>query len=212
MILCFTFVISILFLLKILEVLPPGNSIKEQPDQSRSRKEEETGKPGFRREYTDPKTAAEKYCKNVLLKKNIKGFGEKLLSNMADDLEIVQGVFYFRKNQNSHYQAVATYALADQVRIEKFQEGESLPGEAAKRENVTILRNLPDDYRRVESGLGSDSPRFLYLVPVIHEKNCMALLEVSTFKELSDNKVNALSYFITLGGKKLSQFLEKTDV
>ena len=164
------------------------------------------------REVLNPKTSVDKLLKNVMLKRSPRTFGEKLLSNFARGFDIVQGVFYVLNEETGKYDPHSFYAIADISNVRSFKPGESIPGQAALKPEVTVLKNIPDNYREIESGLGKRSPGFIYFIPLLHEKNCLAILEISTFREVSEQRLNALNYFISFGGKKFSQFMEKINV
>ncbi len=164
------------------------------------------------KEIINPKTSVEKLLKNVMLKRSTETFGEKLLGNFARGFDIVQGVFYEYNTESSSFEPRSFYAVTDPLNVQAFKPGESLPGQAVKKEDIAAIRNIPENYRKIESGLGNRSPKFIYFIPVMHEKQCLALLEISTFKEISEQKLDALKFFMTFAGKKFTQFREKINV
>ena len=184
-----------------------------------SKKRRDDGKPEQKipeknilpREFIDPKLSAEKLFKNVHLKTSLRSFGKKLLGNISDDMEIMQGIFYIFSQTENIYEPVATYALTDNPHIRNFSPGDGITGEAVRKKEVTLVRDLPEGYRQIASGLGSRSPGFIYFIPLIYEDACLGLVEISTFKEFPENKLSALGYCIHLGGIKLRQFLEKMN-
>ena len=123
----------------------------------------------------------------------------------------MQGVFYIFNSGENNFEPAASYAIVDNTGIRPFRPGEAITGEAALKEEITVLKNLPDNFRRIESGLGNHQPRFIIFIPLVHEKQHIGLIEISSFKEISDNKLNALNYLTSLGGKKLKQFQEKIN-
>jgi len=208
--LLFSFLIQILLLLKILNIL---NLTFYKRKKEETKTEDTAGQQSHQthKEYVDPRKAAEKMFKNVLLKRSIEDFGDRLLRNIAKDYEIMQAVFYHLDEKSSSYKPVSFYAMVNHSDIPAFRAGEGIPGEAVKSETVRKLKNLPENYRRVESGLGNTAPQFLFLIPLFHEDRCVGLVEFSTFKDISDTRMNSLNYVVKLGGKKLMQFLEKID-
>lgn len=203
-----SFLINTLMLLEILGIFSLSFKTRKNyikvPEESISEENLNT----FLIEYTDPKISAEKIFKNILLQKNICEFGEKILTNLSDEFEMVQGVFYFLNRKSKLYEPKAFYAITDTPAIGPFAPGEGISGEAARKAELTVVKNLPEDYRRIESGLGGHAPKFLYLIPIFSDQMGLALIEMSTFTELQENKLNVLNYFIHLGGDKLNQFLE----
>jgi len=163
------------------------------------------------REYFDPKSVAESVFKNVLLKRSTSSFGEKLLQNMAAEFDGVQGVFYLYDKKENLFKPTSYYALIKGNDIKNFSPGEGVCGQAVMDEKITTLSNLPENYRRINSGLGERDPSFIYFTPLFFEKNCIALIELSTFKEIPENRISVLNYLINLGAKKLVQLREKIN-
>ncbi len=172
---------------------------------------EKADKTNIHREYIDPKTVAERIFKNTMLKRTISSFGEKILQNLSGEFEIMQGIFYILEEKDKKFYPRSFYAMVDQERITSFSPGEGLTGQAVTEDKPTILSNLPDDYRRVVSGLGNLNPRYLYLIPLLSDNKCIALIEMSSFNEISENRLNILTYLMSLGAKKLIQFREKIN-
>lgn len=165
----------------------------------------------IQREYVDTKTQAERIFKSVMLKRSVKSFGEKILENLADEFEGFQGIFYVYKKADKKFHPISFYAMIDNEQVKAFAAGEGLNGQAVNEENITILSNLPKSYRPVKSGLGEANPQFLYFIPFFNDNSCIALVELSTFKEVTESKINTLNYLVLLGGKKLTQFREKIN-
>lgn len=211
-ILLLSFSLNILLLFRIYGFFTLQLKEKEKkPDEKKEPRNEKT-ETGPVKEIINPKTSVEKLLKNVMLKRSTETFGEKLLSNFARGFDIVQGVFYEFNTVNESYEPRSFYAITDPVNVQPFKPGESLPGQAVKKEDITAIRNIPENYRKIESGLGNRPPKFIYFIPVLHEKECLALLEISTFKEISVQKLDALKFFMSFAGKKFTQFREKIDV
>ena len=149
--------------------------------------------------------------KNVLLKRSYSSFGEKLLQNIAVEFDGIQGVFYLYDKKLDLFKPVSYYALVKESDIKNFSLGEGISGQATVDEKITVLSNLPENYRHISSGLGDREPSFIYFTPLFFEKKCIALIELSTFKEIPENRLAILKYLINLGAKKIIQFREKIN-
>lgn len=163
------------------------------------------------REFVDPKSVAEQIFKNVMLKRSLSSFGEKLLQNLANEFDGMQAVFYLFDGKENVFKSLSNYAILAEKDIKNFAPGEGITGQASMEEKITILSNLPEKYRRIHSALGNGEPSFIYFIPFYSEKNCIALIELSTFKEITNNRINILNFLIKLGAKKLTQFREKIN-
>jgi hypothetical protein len=118
--------------------------------------------------------------------KNIGSFSEKLLQNMGQVNEISQGIFYLSNKDYSNYTFVAGYALTNEQSIPDFKPGENLNGQVAVSKEILLLKEVPNDYMNIESGLGKGKPVNLYFVPVLFENNTIAVIEFATFKSNSE--------------------------
>ncbi|MCF8381519.1 MAG: GAF domain-containing protein [Bacteroidales bacterium] len=201
----------VLFFLLIIDKFPKINIRKSDKVKIEAAEKAKEERGMVQREFTDPKIVAEQIFKNVLLRRNLAGFGEKLLQNLANEFDGMQGVFYLFEEEENIYKPLSFYAILSEKDIKSFVPGEGIVGQAAMEEDITVLSNLPQKYRRIQSGLGQGEPSFLYFIPFFSDKNCTAIIELSTFKEITGNRLNILNYLIKLGAKKLSQFREKTN-
>lgn len=204
----FTIIIITLWLLEIKIFV----SKKEKHiESSEIPKEEKPHAKEVHMEYVDPKMVAERIFKNVLLKRSYSSFGEKLLQNIALEFDGIQGVFYLYDKKLDLFKPVSYYALVKESEIKNFSLGEGISGQATVDEEITVLSNLPENYRHISSGLGNREPSFIYFTPLFFEKKCIALIELSTFKEIPENRLAILKYLINLGAKKIIQFREKIN-
>lgn len=206
-----SFITIIIITLWLLEIKIIVFKKKTSLEPSEKSKEEKSNAHEVHREYVDPKSVAERIFKNVLLKRNYSSFGEKLLQNMAAEFDGIQGVFYLSDKVDNIFKPVSFYALIKDSNIKNFSPGEGINGQATIDEKITIISDLPENYRHIRSGLGNREPSFIYFTPLFHEKKCIALIELSTFKEIPDNRLATLNYLINLGAKKLIQFREKIN-
>jgi CheY-like chemotaxis protein len=67
-----------------------------------------------------------------------------------------------------------------------FRIGEGLVGEAARADDITVVRDPPGDYLQVTSGLGGAAPRSLVFVPFARNGQIVAVLELALFKPYSE--------------------------
>jgi hypothetical protein len=105
----------------------------------------------------------------------------KILTNLSRELEFVQGVIYL-KDVNELYNPVGEYALTDRKPL-PFKAGENLNGQSVVNKSPIIIYDIPENYFMVSSGLGSSLPRFLMIVPVMFNEDCLAVIELASFKK-----------------------------
>jgi len=91
------------------------------------------------------------------------------------------------------YDLASCYAYDRKKKLKsKFLMGEGLIGSCA-REGMTIhLRNLPQDYMLIESGLGDANPNNLLLIPLKLQASVLGVIEITSFNEFKQHEVSFL--------------------
>lgn len=140
---------------------------------------------------------------NPIGKQSLKDFGETLLQNLANKLEVVQGIFYVKKSEENIYEPVATYAYYSNDNLPIVKVGEALPGQALKDKRVLIIQNIPEDYISVLSGLGNGKPKSIIMIPVLSNNEPIGLIEVAVFKSVDAYFEPALKELGAVVGKTL---------
>jgi hypothetical protein len=147
----------------------------------------------------------------IVPKGNIKtaeSFATKLLANLASELQVVLGIVYTSKGKNSSFGFLAGFALPADQKSPDFKLGENLNGQAAQNKEILILRNLPEQYFSIESGLGSSKPRNLIIAPIVNDNKTIAIIEIATFIGIDVNTELLVNKVCTLAADKLAQLLK----
>lgn len=151
----------------------------------------------------------EAYMKKILPKENpdytIEKYSEKLLSNIAKEFDIVQGLFFIKDKQNEEFRVVGKYAYFGEEEPRNFKLGETLSGQAAKNRTVLNLKDIPENYVTILSGLGSSSPNHLLIIPIVLNDESIGVIELASFKEF---KRNFKELFEAISGQ-IGQFITK---
>jgi uncharacterized membrane protein len=77
-------------------------------------------------------------------------YAKKLLANMADEFQIMCGVFYSYDNQKKVFSRLADYAMSNKESIADFKIGENLNGQAAENQEIMVVSEITEDYFTVE--------------------------------------------------------------
>jgi len=141
--------------------------------------------------------------------KNIRG--KKVLQNLAAEFNAMQAVLFILNPETSLFEVHTSYAMLPETAPQPFRAGEGLHGQAVAEKKVSLLSNLPENFRIVTSGLGDTYARFLYLMPVIHDDNTIALLEFSTLKEIGETGMSVLNILMTKLGQELNSMITGSD-
>jgi signal transduction histidine kinase/DNA-binding response OmpR family regulator/CHASE3 domain sensor protein len=103
---------------------------------------------------------------------------EAVLDYVALYLDASVGAMYIRDEQGALRRS-GTYGFPpDEQSGMVFRGGESLVGQAAEENRVIALADVPQDYIKINSGLGQSSPRNLLIAPFSHEGKVNGVIEV----------------------------------
>lgn len=119
-------------------------------------------------------------------------FGEKLLTNIAQELKIVQGIFSVKNISESIFSSIGFYAYFSNEKPKDFKVGETLPGQVAKNKITMQLSNIPDGYINVVSGLGEGMPNHLLIIPILKDEETIGIMEIASFKKLDTGTVDLI--------------------
>ncbi len=136
----------------------------------------------------------EYYLKKILPKVNAKidltKFTEKVLSNIAKEFDIVQGLFFVKEKDKDIYTITGKYAYFGDKEPESFNIGQTLSGQVAKNKKILVLEEIPENYVTILSGLGSSSPDHVIIIPIVWEDKTHAIIELASFKEFKSNFID----------------------
>jgi putative methionine-R-sulfoxide reductase with GAF domain len=114
---------------------------------------------------------------------------EKLLSKLCMKMEASQGIFYKVKNEKNRrsIEMLTSFAfILPESETVSYEFGEGLAGQVAKEGKKINISNIPEGYINIISGLGSASPNHLLIYPVKDGEKVVAVAEIASFKEISE--------------------------
>ncbi|MDW7691587.1 CHASE3 domain-containing protein [Flammeovirgaceae bacterium SG7u.111] len=124
------------------------------------------------------------------------------LTELADEfiLELVKyiganqgSIFTLKKNNNEMLEMVSCYAYSRKKYLNmEIKVGEGLVGQVFAEKETTFLKEIPEKYIKISSGLGDARPRSLVLVPLKVNENTEGVLELASFKEFDENTIDFL--------------------
>lgn len=122
--------------------------------------------------------------------KDIKLKYEKVLSSLCMKIDVSQAVVYtVKKEKNKRYiELFATFAYnlpeSDTV---KYEFGEGLAGQVAKEGKKINIKDIPEGYITIVSGLGASSPNHLAILPIMEKGEVVKVVEIASFNEISNS-------------------------
>jgi len=124
--------------------------------------------------------------KDLVQMSDIQKYSDKLLSNLAHQIEIVQAMLFIKSSDTKQYKLTGSYAFYADKKPEDFGVGEGITGQVAKDKKVLRINNVPENYITVLSGLGRSTPKHLLIIPFIQQEETFAMMELSSFSEIPE--------------------------
>lgn len=115
------------------------------------------------------------------------------IRKIVKHMKVEQGGIFIVEQRDGKELLVLTSAFAyDKIKLlnSEMEIGESLPGKCAEERKVIYINDLPEGYTFIGSGLGENSPKSLLLAPMIYENKLFGVIEIASFKEIEDYKLN----------------------
>ena len=129
---------------------------------------------------------------------SLKQVTQSIISGMVEYLEANQGCIYIKNETDQENKIIlelmATYAwdrfkfIDDELVIEE-NEARNLTSQVFLERKTTLLSDVPNDYVRITSGLGSSNPSNLILVPLIFNEVVYGVMEIASFKNFEDYRI-----------------------
>lgn len=160
---------------------------KEKELKEQQEREIEAKKRKQEAEKQQIKEKIDSFSENVKGETDAVKYFDQLLIEMSKSINIVQGIAYTFNKETQSYDMKSTYAYYSTETDRSFALGEGIPGQVAKDQKVLQLDKVPDGYIKVVSGLGSSSPKYLTVLPIIHDGKTIAILELASFEKPSNN-------------------------
>ena len=152
---------------------------------------------------------------------DIKTLANNVLHFLAQYIQSLMGTIYIRNDDHSLI-FIAAYAYPiHSKRKESIQFGETLIGQVALNKKMLILSDLPDDYTRIDSGLGSSKPKHIIITPLIREKRIIGVIELASFQPFIPSYIEllqmtsesiAIAFDSAISRTRMNELLEETQV
>jgi PAS domain S-box-containing protein len=126
-------------------------------------------------------------------RENIIDLSTSLITNLVKYVDANAGIVYVVTDSDSEKTILkpAGDFCFDSYTNEKleFEDGEGYIGTCFNHKKSIELNELPEGYIVLRSGLGDTNLKFSILCPIIHEENCLGVLEVASLEKLAKHKI-----------------------
>lgn len=128
--------------------------------------------------------------------KNVHELFDQIIAELCRYLEANQGVIYTIEEEDGarFIQLTAAYAYNRKKYLDqRLDIDEGLVGMCYLEKDYIYLKEIPEDYVRITSGLGEANPRRLLLIPVKSNDEVVAILEFASFNEFEPHMIDFLN-------------------
>ncbi len=109
-------------------------------------------------------------------------FSKIFLSKISPLLGLGRAVFYVLES-NDELRLVGSYGCNQRKEFKPiFQIGEGLVGQCAMEKEAITLTSAPDDYVKINSGLGEALPRNISVLPILLDGSVLGVIELASFE------------------------------
>jgi putative methionine-R-sulfoxide reductase with GAF domain len=113
--------------------------------------------------------------------------GDKITKLLVQYLQANQGALYITNSTHQTFSRLSTFAYGKKKFIEdEIPFGNGLIGQCALEQQTLLLKEIPADYVKITSGLGSALPSNIVIAPLLIRGEVMGVLELASF-ELFEN-------------------------
>jgi HAMP domain-containing protein/signal transduction histidine kinase/CheY-like chemotaxis protein len=134
------------------------------------------------------KTNLAKFSRMLQGQKDMITVGRLILSELAPLVSAHHAVVYTHDAtaERPCLTLLASYAYEHPTEVApRFELGQGLVGQCAVEKQKILLNNVPAEYIRVSSGLGSAAPANIMVLPIVFEGQVKAVLELASFERFN---------------------------
>jgi methyl-accepting chemotaxis protein len=136
---------------------------------------------------------------------DLKNLSDDIISNVVKYVGANQGAIFMYEDikGEEHLQMLACYAYDRKKFLnKKIALGDGLAGQCVLEKEIIYIKQAPENYVSITSGLGQATPREILIAPMSVNEKIFGVLEVASFTEFSQHKIDFI--------KKLSENIAST--
>lgn len=124
---------------------------------------------------------------------NLQQLGDRIIATLVQYTQSNQGGLYVLNEddpQHPHLELLSLYAFNIKKHLQqKVKPGEGLLGQTFLEQQTVYLKELPEEYIRITSGLGDAAPRTLLIVPLKLEDKVYGMVELASFRAYQPHEI-----------------------
>jgi hypothetical protein len=113
---------------------------------------------------------------------------DRAIWGICEHFELSQALLYIKEDQGGQLTLQASYAFILSENDPRYViSGEGLTGQAVMDGKPYFIKDIPEGYMKVISGLGESLPKSLLIIPCLNKMEVKCVFELSSLKEYSKN-------------------------
>lgn len=160
-----------------------GNALLDMQRNLLENKEEEDKRKEDERKQNWTSNGIAKFNDILRSNESLSILGDNLTTEIVHYLGANQcGLFVVNQDEKNIIELISAYAFNRKKFIsKKIQVGEGIVGTCIKEGKTIYLKDVPENYVEITSGLGKATPRELLVVPLKHEDTILGVIEIASF-------------------------------
>lgn len=119
---------------------------------------------------------------------------DAIIRKLVQYLGATQGALFIVNDSDPndvHLEMRGLYAYERKKYLnKKIQPGQGLAGQAFREKEKIVLKEIPQNYTEVASGLGDATPDFLVIMPLKSNESIFGVIEIASFKALEQHEID----------------------
>ena len=118
---------------------------------------------------------------------NLELFGDEVISSLVKFLEANQGAFFVVNENEDALELVSSYAYEKKKFLnKKLRKGQGMAGQVWQEGKKLYIKDVPEEYVNITSGLGYSTPRCVLIIPLHFNEQVHGIIEVASFNEFEE--------------------------
>lgn len=190
-----------------------GNSLIEMRNRLRNAKEEDEKRKKEDEKLSWATQGIAKFAEMLRYNNdNLEELSYNIISNLVKYLDTNQGGLFLVNNDDEDHifiELTAAYAYNRRKYIQKRLEiGETLVGQCVLEKKTTYLKNVPDGYVYITSGLGRSNPKRVLIVPLIFNEQVFGVIELASFNNFETYQIE----FVEKVGQSIASTISSVKI
>ncbi len=134
---------------------------------------------------------------------------EQIITHLPKYLEAHQGAFFVYDAETAEINLLASYAYSEVQKNRKFKLGEGFIGQSIKTQDFIFIKEVPDNYIMLTSGLGEAKPKALMVIPLIYNQQVHGAIEIATLNHFEEVHIQFAKRLSEIIGAALANLKSK---